>query len=530
MKRVLVVIALLALAGPPEGGHHVRDLVSHVASGDLASHVASGFSRTVSAQQEEPGAPRARAPLTVLQINDVYQTLPVNGLGGLARVATMKRTLAAAGRTPVLILAGDFLSPSVASGVFKGEQMIATLNAAGLDFATLGNHEFDFGDDMLIQRMHEATFQWLVANVIDTKTSKPIGGAEPFVVKTYGALKVGYIGLCLTTREISFEKLTHTKFIDPMEAAAAYIPQVKRAGANVIVMVTHLAIADDQRLVDRFPEIDLIIGGHEHIPITVTQNRTLISKAGSDSRFVARIDVARQPSGRVDRFFELIPMTSAVADDPATAAVAASYEAKLGKELEVVIGSTRVPLDGESIHLRAAETNLGDFVADAMRADSGADITIINGGSIRGDKVYAAGPITRRTLIEIHPFGNVVCTLAMTGRAILETLNIAVSKLPAAAGQFPQISGMAMRIDTRGPPEDRVRDVVINGRPLDVNRTYSVATPDFLLTGGDNYSLFPTQRVLVGPETGGLIVAALEKYVTARREIAPRIDGRITIK
>ena len=138
----------------------------------------------------------------------------------------------------------------------------------------------------------------------------------------------------------------------------------------------------------------------------MTQNRTLISKAGSDSRFVARIDVARQPSGRVDRFFELIPMTSAVADDPATAAVAASYEAKLGKELEVVIGSTRVPLDGESIHLRAAETNLGDFVADAMRADSGADITIINGGSIRGDKVYAAGPITRRTLIEIHPFGN----------------------------------------------------------------------------------------------------------------------------
>ncbi|MBI3492083.1 MAG: metallophosphoesterase, partial [Acidobacteria bacterium] len=157
------------------------------------------------AQQEEPGAPRARAPLTILQINDVYQTLPVNGLGGLARVAAMKRTLAAAGRTPVLILAGDFLSPSVASGVFKGEQMIATLNAAGLDFATLGNHEFDFGDDVLIQRMQEAKFQWLVANVIDTKTSKPIGGAEPFVVKTYGPLKVGYIGLCLNTREISFE-------------------------------------------------------------------------------------------------------------------------------------------------------------------------------------------------------------------------------------------------------------------------------------------------------------------------------------
>jgi len=294
--------------------------------------------------------------------------------------------------------------------------------------------------------------------------------------------------------------------------------------------VTHLAIADDQRLVDRFPEIDLIVGGHEHFPITVTQNRTLISKAGSDARFVARIDVNRQPNGRVDRFFELIPMTSAVADDPATASVAASYEAKLGKELEAVVGSTRVPLDGESIHIRARETNLGDFVADAMRADAGADITIINGGSIRGDKVYAAGPLTRRTLIEIHPFGNVVCKLAMTGQAILDTLNIAVSQLPAAAGQFPQISGMTMTIDPRGPPEDRVHDVRINGQPLNPARTYSVATPDFLLTGGDNYSLFPKQRVLVGPETGGLIVAALEKYVAARKDISPEVDGRIRIQ
>jgi 5'-nucleotidase len=506
MKRLLITLLLAAGIGPSELGPYVY------------------------AQQEETGTPRARAPLTILQINDVYQTLPVNGLGGLARVATMKRALAAAGRTPVLILAGDFLSPSVASGVFKGEQMIAALNAAGLDFATLGNHEFDFGDDVLIQRMHEAKFQWLVANVIDTKTSKPIGGAEPFVVRTYGALKVGYIGLCLNSREISFEKLTHTRFIDPLEAAAAYVPQVKRAGANVIVMVTHLSIADDQRLADRFPEIDLIIGGHEHFPITVTQNRTLISKAGSDARNVARVDVNRRPNGTLDRFFELVPMTSAIADEPQTAAVITSYESRLGKELEVVVGSTRVPLDGESVRIRARETNLGNFAADAMRADAGTDVAIINSGSIRGDKVYPAGPMTRRTMIEIHPFGNVICTLAMQGRAILETLNIAVSRLPAAAGQFPQISGMTMTVDPRGPPEDRVHDVLINGQPLDPNRTYTVATLDFLLTGGDNYSLLPAQRVLVGPETGGLFAAALEKYVAARREIAPQIDGRILIQ
>src|SRR5881394_3636115 len=137
-------------------------------------HAVAGASQTLVAQQEEPSSPRAQAPVTFLQINDVYTTVPVpvEDLGGLARVATLKQRLAAAGRTPFLVLAGDFLSPSVASSAFKGKQMIAALNAAGLDMATLGNHEFDFGDDVLIQRMQEATFHWVVSNVVDTNTGQ----------------------------------------------------------------------------------------------------------------------------------------------------------------------------------------------------------------------------------------------------------------------------------------------------------------------------------------------------------------------
>ena len=109
--------------------------------------------------QDEAAQPRNRAPVTFLQINDVCSRVPIDGLGGLARVATLKQQLARAGRTPFVVLAGDFPSPSVASGVFKGEQMVVALNAAGLDLATLGNHEFDFGDDVLLQRMREAKWQ-----------------------------------------------------------------------------------------------------------------------------------------------------------------------------------------------------------------------------------------------------------------------------------------------------------------------------------------------------------------------------------
>jgi 5'-nucleotidase len=494
-----------------------------------ALSVVSGPSRTLFAQEEEPGSPRVTAPLTILQVNDVYSIAPIDGAGGLARVATLKQRISAAGRTPFMMLAGDFLSSSVESTVFKGEQMIATLNAAGLDMATLGNHEFDFGIDVLLQRMAEARWQWVISNVVDTATGKPIGGAAPYVVRTFGSLKVGFIGLCLAAGTVTLDKLTRVRLIDPLEAAATYLPALKNERVDLIVALTHLTFDEDRRLAERFPEIDLIVGGHEHFPITATENRTLISKAGSDAKFVARIDLNRRASGTVERFYELIPITAAITDDPRTAAVVDSYMSRMGAELDVVVGSSRVPLDGRAGRLRASETNLGNLVADAVRADAGADIAIMNSGSLRGDRVHQAGPITRRTLLEIHPFGNIVCKVAVSGRLVLEALNGGVSKLPAASGQFPQVSGLTMHVDAAAPAGARVRDVRVNGAPLDPGRTYTVAIPDFVLRGGDDYDMFGGQQVLIAPEAGNLLVTAIEKYLKARSEVAPSVDGRITI-
>src|SRR5579871_1535607 len=379
MKRLLLALAVVVALGPATGRYDVLRA------------------------QNEPH-PRDRAPVTFIQINDVYTTVPIDGVGGLARVATLKKQLAATGHHPVMVLAGDFLSPSVGSSFFRGQQMVDTLNAAGLDLATLGNHEFDFGDDLLIQRMHESTFRYVISNVVDTNTGKPIGGAAPYLVESYGALKVGYIGLVLTTTEISSDKLKHTRLGDPFAAAARYVPLLQQHGAQVIVAITHLTFGDDRKLAQRFPQIDLIIGGHEHFPITATENRTLISKAGSDAKWVARIDV-----NRGERFYELEPITSAIPDDPATAAVADGYEQRLSKELDVPIAASQVPLDASAQKIRSSETNLGDLVADAIRADTGVDVALMNSGSIRGDRVYPAGPITGRTLLAMHPFGNTLC-------------------------------------------------------------------------------------------------------------------------
>lgn len=477
---------------------------------------------------EEPSAPRSRAPLTILQINDVYSTVPINGIGGLARVAALKQQLIKAGRTPLLVIAGDFLSPSVASSIFKGEQMVAALNAAGMDLATLGNHEFDFGVEVLLQRMREAKWQWVISNVLGTD-GQPVGGAASYVVRTYGAIKVGFFGVVLTSEQISPENLGGLTLLDPFETTAQILPKLKAENVDVIVGLTHLSIAEDRRLIERFPEIDLVIGGHEHYPIVVTANRTLLSKAGSDARFVARIDIDKR-RGVVERYFELIPVTANLPDEPTTAAVVADYEGRLGTELDQIVAATTLGLDAEELRLRASETNLGNLFADALRASTGADIAIMNSGSIRGDRLYPAGPLTRRTLIAMHPFGNTVTKAEVTGRQLLDALTWGVSKLPATAGHFPQVSGLSMTVDLRVPIAERVKNVVVNGQPLDVSRTYTVALPDYVLEGGDGYAMFPgTAKTLISGEQGELMVTALEKYLGGRTDVAPTTTGRITI-
>lgn len=479
------------------------------------------------AQQAEP-ATRAAA-LTILQINDVYETVPIEGVGGLARVATLKQNVTRSGGTPLLILAGDFLSSSVASSIFKGRQMVEALNVMGLDIATLGNHEFDFGKEVLLERMAGSRFQYLVVNVLDEDTGRPVGGAAPYLVRTFGTLKVGLFGLCLTSEEISAENRKGLRFIDPIEAAESAVAALRREGVQAIVAVTHLSYADDRRLARRFPDIALIVGGHEHSPITAAVERTLITKAGSDAKWVARIDLRLGADG-LERQFALIPIDATLPDEPETAAIVAEYEAKLGKELDVGVGISRVPLDADAQRLRTGETNLGNLIADAMRADARTDIAIVNAGSIRGDRVYPPGAISRRTLLAVQPFGNKVSAVAVPGSVVLRALNAGIAQWPAPAGRFPQVSGLTFTLDASRSPGDRVQDVRIGGKPMTPDSMYSAAIPDYLLAGGDGYDMFSDQRVLISPESGTLIVTALEKHITALREIAPAVESRIAIR
>ncbi|MGC4082799.1 MAG: bifunctional UDP-sugar hydrolase/5'-nucleotidase [Vicinamibacterales bacterium] len=486
--------------------------------------------RAAWAQQEEPTSPRRQAPITILQINDVYSTVPIDGVGGLARVATINKDLIAAGRSPILMMGGDFLSSSVASSVFKGEQMIEGLNAMGLDITAFGNHEFDFGVDMLLTRMKQSKFQWVNANLVDRTTGRLLGDTPPYVVRDVNGLKVGVLGLCIIDEGMATPELRQRlQMLDPVEMAAKYVPQMRQEGIDIVVILSHLRIRTDQTIAERVPGVDVIVGGHEHYPITAVSGQTLISKAGMDARAVARIDVARRPNGMIDRYYELIPVNASVKDDPATAAVVDAWERRLSETMSDTIGNTTEPLDAVDIRLRSSETNISNLIADAVRAEAKADVALLNSGAIRGNRVYPAGPLRRRDIIAMHPFGNVICTVEMTGATLLETLDIGVARLPAADGRFPAVSGVTFTVTVSAPVGQRVSNVRVNGQPLDPAKSYTVAMPNYVLNGGDGYTNLTNVLVLVNAEQGPLIVSAIETFIGGRT-IGPKIDGRITVR
>src|SRR3954454_8720145 len=144
---------------------------------------------TATAQEKS----QSNVKVTLLQVNDVYQFASVDQgkAGGLGRVLTLRKSIQQQNPNTLLLMAGDTISPSVESITYKGAQMIEAWNAIGLDYATYGNHEFDFGPDVLRDRMRESKFGWVAANVIDNKTGKAFGGAQPFVIREFGGVKIG---------------------------------------------------------------------------------------------------------------------------------------------------------------------------------------------------------------------------------------------------------------------------------------------------------------------------------------------------
>jgi 5'-nucleotidase len=470
--------------------------------------------------------------VTLLQLNDVYQFDPVDQgrRGGIARVMTMKKEIEKESPFTLFLLAGDTISPSVESITYRGAQMIDAWNVAGIDYATFGNHEFDYGPATLLERMRESKFKWIAANVIDRATGKPFGDAETFVIREFDGVKVGLFGLVLPESETTSRPGPNVEFLNPCETARRMVAELHDKGAHVVVALTHLSMGEDKE-VARCADVDVIIGGHEHSLLESAAGGAPIFKMTADARELGRIDLnISKKDGTLESIdWKVLPVTADIKSDPAFAVVRNKYSGLL-KELSRIVGRTSVALNAGSAASRTVETNVGNFVTDAFRKATASDVALINGGSIRADAVIQPGTLTRRDVLSILPFKNKVMKIQVTGRVLREILEhgLARSAEDSEPGRFPQVSGMVLTFDARRPAGSRIIELKVNGRPLEDDRRYSLATTNFLaVDGGDGYGMLKHAAVLIPAERGLLDSDILTRAIASVRAIAPKTWGRI---
>jgi 5'-nucleotidase len=471
--------------------------------------------------------------VTLLQVNDVYQFAPVDRgtRGGIGRVLTLKKAIQAENPNSLFLLAGDTISPSVESITYKGAQMIEAWNASGLDYATFGNHEFDFGPDVLKDRIKESKFRWIAANVIDTKTGQPFGGAQAFIIREFGGVKIGIFGLVLPETKITSRPGPDIEFRNPCDTAKQMVSEIHNKGASVVVALTHLSMREDKE-VARCSGVDLIIGGHEHTLLESSAGGAPIFKMTADARELGRFDLnISKKSGKLDSIdWKVIPVTAETKEDPQFATLYRKYAGLLA-QLAQPVGRTSVALDARSEESRTRETNLGNFVADSFRKAMTANVGLINGGSIRADELIEPGRMTMRDVLSILPFKNRLIKIEVTGATLHAALEHGVSQTAPGAqpGGFPQVSGIQFSFDASKPPGSRIVDLKVNGRPVDQLRKYTLATTTFLaLDAGDGYDVFKGATVVTPPDQAPYDFEALRKAIVIMKSIAPKVEGRVT--
>ena len=423
-----------------------------------------------------PPPPPGIKPLRFISINDVYVLDTLNdGSGGLARVATVRKRIAAEGPV-VFVLAGDVLSPSLLSKYYHGRQMVDALNAAGLDYATFGNHEFELARDTLVARIAESKFKWISANCVEAGGNAFPGVAAWDTLRMQGTL-VGIFGLTLQE-----DYRAYVRCSDADTAAHSAVDTLQKLGARFIVALTHQTLAADEALLRREVNLNLVLGGHEHEHHDVPVGDRHVLKADANSRSAQFVtiwgtpDAWRQAPTRID-IDPSVPFDTTV--EAVVHAWGDSLRARLGPE--TIVGTATEPIDARDAISRRQESPIGDLVTDAMRWGTGADVALLNAGTLRLDDVIPAGAISSYTLESIFLFADDARTVTfpLTGARLRSVLEHGVES--AGAGPFLQVAGVRFTYNPGAAAGQRIQG------PLRRSDGSTIAPGDSVMVAFDVY-------------------------------------------
>lgn len=470
------------------------------------------------------------ASITILQVNDWDRFADDDGRGGYARLVSILEAEGADGDDVLFVHAGDAISPSLLSGFDQGAHMIGLLNELPLRAFTLGNHEFDFGPEVAAERVAEAAFPVVNSNVRTAAGELFPGTVESLTIEA-GGYTFGFYGLT-TPDTIEIASPGDTAFEPVLETALAMRDRLREAGADIVVALVHTGWGEDMELY-RNRAADLILTGHDHDLRVMFDGRTVMVESGSQADYVTAIDLALDRDDDGDATWRpafRVLDSAAYAPSEAALALLQPLEDQLSAELDVDIGETLVTLDTQRSTVRSQESNFGNLIADAMRNATGADVGLTNGGGIRGNRLYEPGHVlTRRDVLTELPFGNTTVLVELAGADLLAALENGVSQVEEGAGRFPQVSGLSFTFDAAQPAGSRVVEVMVGNQPLDPDASYTVATNDYMLGGGDGYASLGSGRVIIDPAAATLMASTVINYITALGgEVALEAEGRIS--
>lgn len=468
--------------------------------------------------------------VTLALFSDIYEIGERGGRGGFARVTAAIKAERARNPNTIIAHAGDTFSPSLRSGFDKGKAIVALTNLAGVDIFVPGNHEFDFGEAVFRERLAELRMPVLAANLSDAD-GRPLPGTGDTKVFEFDGVKIGVLGLTDDNSAMRSSPGT-LRFAPSIPMAENKAKDLRAAGADLIVLVIHAPVQDDIRLLNS-GLYDVILSGHDHDLMLFYDGRSVLAEAKEEGETLVAVDLDIKVSEGDQRKVSWRPRfriidTADVTPDPEVAAKVATYESELGADLDQQIGKSETALDSRKPTVRSGESAIGNLITDAMRQFSGADLAVMNGGGIRGDKQYEPGhTLTKRDVLTELPFGNKLMVIELTGADLKAVLENGVWFGEKAEGRFAQLSGAKIVARRDAVPGSRLTMIEIGAAPLDPAKLYKVAVNDFLASGKDGYAAILKGKVLLDANEGPLVATIVMDAVKAAGAVSPKLEGRI---
>ena len=463
--------------------------------------------------------------LKLLYASDLPDMETAPETGGLAELGTAVRQFRKTEDHFLFLHGGDSLAPSIMSSFDQGTHMIDILNSILPEVMAIDEREFAHSEDELIMRISEAGFPFISSNIIDTLTGKALEGIKEDKIFSAGGYKIGVFSILSSEVRETYlaERISVNSNPSFIEKKAG---ELRDRGADIVILLTGYSPENADKLLES-GLVDLIIQSSTGEDRILHYKRGFYAVHGSSDGNCLVIDIKK--TGKSDTSFigSFVPLNK-YKPDPEISEKINYYKEKLGRIMKTVVGKTAVLLDTTRTNVRTKENAFGNFAADSMRDYYGTDIAVLNGGSIRGNRIYDPGTeITRKTIQQELPFYNKVVPVYITGRQIIMMLEHGLSRIEEVNGGFLHVSGMNVRYDSDAEKGKRIKSVKIGDRMLDVKKGYTLAAIDFLLNGGDGFLMLKTALPVQTRKEALYSWEVLRHYIEKKQIISPEIEGRL---